>query len=109
MGAGEMGGAKDGRRLAAIMFTDMVGYSALCQKDERLANQLLEDHRRMVRAVIASLGGREVDTTGDGFLLEFGSALQAVHCAILLQQRQAARNASVAEERRFKFRVNLFV
>src|SRR5690349_13375394 len=89
------------------MFTDMVGYSALCQKDERLANRLLEDHRRMVRAALAELGGREVDTTGDGFLLEFGSAQQAVHCAILLQQRQAARNASAAEDRRFQFRVGI--
>jgi TolB-like protein/class 3 adenylate cyclase len=99
--------AKDRRRLAAIMFTDMVGYSALCQRDERLANQLLEDHRRMVRAALTATGGREVDTTGDGFLLEYQSAQQAVHCAILLQQRQAERNASVAEARRFQFRVGI--
>ena len=102
-----MAAARENHRLAAIMSTDMVGYSALCQKDERLANKLLEDHRRMVRTAISALGGREVDTTGDGFLLEFQSALQAVHCAILLQQRQAQRNASVSEDRRFKFRVGI--
>ena len=102
-----MAAARENHRLAAIMFTDMVGYSALCQKNERLANELLEDHRRMVRTAISALGGCEVDTTGDGFLLEFGSALQAVHCAILLQQRQAARNQSVAVERRFQFRVGI--
>ena len=89
------------------MFTDMVGYSALCQRDERLANALLEEHRRMVRAALVETGGHEVDTTGDGFLLEFSSALQAVHCAMLIQQRQAARNAAVDESRRFKFRVGV--
>ncbi len=102
-----MSAVTEHRRLAAIMFTDMVGYSALCQKDERLANQLLEDHRRMVRAALATLGGREVDTTGDGFLLEFQSAVQAVHCAILIQQRQAERNAAIVEARRFQFRVGI--
>jgi TolB-like protein/class 3 adenylate cyclase len=102
-----MSAAPPSHRLAAIMFTDMVGYSALCQKDERVANQLLEDHRRMVRSAIAELDGREVDTTGDGFLLEFGSALQAVRCAILLQQRQAQRNAVAPPDRRFQFRVGL--
>lgn len=102
-----MSAAREPRRLAAIMFTDMVAYSALCQRDERLANQLLEEHRRMVRAALAETGGHEVDTTGDGFLLEFGSALQAVQCAILLQQRQAQRNAAADETHRFNFRVGI--
>jgi class 3 adenylate cyclase len=58
------------RRLAAIMFTDMVSFSALAQRDEALALELLEEHRRIVRSLLPTHGGREVKTTGDGFLLE---------------------------------------
>ncbi|HUP92949.1 MAG TPA: adenylate/guanylate cyclase domain-containing protein, partial [Solimonas sp.] len=102
-----MQASKDGRRLAAIMFTDMVGYSALSQRNERLALQLVDEHRRMVRATLPQFGGREVDTTGDGFLIEFSSALQAVRCAISLQQQQARNNEAAVEERRFQFRVGI--
>ena len=98
---------EQGRRLAAIMFTDMVGYSALTQKNERLALQLVDEHRRMVRALLPRFAGREVDTTGDGFLIEFQSASQAVSYGIALQQRQAAYNRSAAEDRRFQFRVGI--
>src|SRR6266850_4740460 len=74
------------RKLAAIMFTDMVGYSTLSQRNEALALELLEEHRRVVRGVLPQHGGREVKTTGDGFLLEFPSALAAVQCAIEIQE-----------------------
>jgi adenylate cyclase len=56
------------RKLAAIMFTDMVGYSALTQRNERLALELLEEHRRLLRELFPKFEGREVETTGDGFL-----------------------------------------
>jgi adenylate cyclase len=95
------------RRLAAVLFTDMVGYSALCQRSENLAARLLEEHRRMVRAALPGCGGREVETTGDGFLLEFPTASQAVQFGIVIQQRQAARNATVDEAQRFQFRVGV--
>ena len=53
------------RKLAAIMFTDMVGYSALSQRNEALALELLEEHRRLLRALFPRFNGTEVKTIGD--------------------------------------------
>ena len=77
------------RRLAAVMFTDIVGYASLTQKDERLAVELLEEHRRILRPIVARHNGREIKTIGDAFLIEFGSALQATECAIDVQKNAA--------------------
>jgi TolB-like protein/class 3 adenylate cyclase/Tfp pilus assembly protein PilF len=108
--AGQAGGERSAaRRLAAILFTDMVGYSARVQQDEPLAMELLDEHRRIVRKLIPGFGGREVETAGDSFLIEFGSALDALHCAIALQQGHAARNGSAAPGRQFLIRAGLHV
>ncbi len=97
----------DHRRLAAIMFTDMVGYSALTQRNEGLALALLHEQQRLVRPIFAQYGGREVKSTGDGFLVEFSSALQAVRCAIAIQTALVEQNASAAAERRIQVRIGL--
>ena len=93
------------RKLAAIMFTDMVGYSALAQRNEALALVLLAEHQVQLRPLFVQHGGREIKTTGDGFLVEFGSALQAVRCAIAIQRGLVELNASTAVERRFQVQI----
>jgi adenylate cyclase len=93
------------RRLAAIMFTDMVDYTTMSEKDETLALTLLEEHKQLLRPVFARHAGREVKTTGDGFLVEFPSALEAVRCALEIQQLIHERNKSVPSERKILLRV----
>ena len=95
------------RQLAAIMFTDMVGYSALTQRDEALAFELLEEHRRIVREVLAHFHGTEIKTIGDAFLLQFRSALEAVQCALEVQRTFAKRNHDVPRERRIELKIGI--
>ncbi len=82
-----------GRRLAAVMFTDTVGYTAATQADEGRSMDLLRQQVELVRPVVTMHQGREVKSTGDGFLVEFESALKAVQCAIGIQRRIFERNS----------------
>jgi adenylate cyclase len=84
------------RRLSAIMFTDMVGFTARARANEADALRLLEEQEGLVRPLLAAHHGREVKSTGDGFLVEFGSALDAARCAVAIQERLRARNAGGA-------------
>src|ERR1041384_6021775 len=97
------------RKLAAIMFTDMVGYSALVQRNEALALELLEEHRQLLRGLFPKFNGREVETTGDGFLVEFVSALEASKCAIEIQRAVSTRNLTVSAERHIQLRIGIHV
>jgi predicted ATPase len=74
------------------MVTDMVGYSALTQRDEALALKLVKEHEDIVRPLLLLHGGREVKALGDGLLTEFESALDAVRCSIDIQRTFYNRN-----------------
>lgn len=96
-----------GRRLAAIMFTDIVGYTALAQKDESLALRALEKHNLLLRLVLKRHHGREVKTMGDAFLVEFGSALDATNCALEIQQVMHDSNLSSKEPWKTQVRIGI--
>ncbi len=97
------------RQLAAIMFTDMVDYSALAQRDQALALELLEEHRQIVRSLFSRFNGTEIKTFGDAFLVEFHSALEAAQCAIEIQRTLAKRNHDVAADRRIEVRIGIHI
>ncbi len=85
-------GEEAGRPLTTVMFTDMVGYSELTQRDEIGALRLVNEHRAIVRPLLAEHGGREVKTIGDAFMVEFADPSAAVRCALAIQRRHAERN-----------------
>ena len=95
------------RRLAAVMFTDVVGYTTLTQRNEALAMELLEEQRALVRSLLPRHGGREIKTIGDAFLVEFESALEAVRCAFDIQQSLHEQNSGKEIDRRMMLRVGV--
>jgi TolB-like protein len=76
------------------MFTDIVGYTGLTQRNESETMRLLEEHRNLIRPSFVSHGGREVKTIGDAFLVEFRSALDAVLCAVAIQHMMHDRRVA---------------
>jgi len=97
------------RKLVAIMFTDMVGYSAMTQKNEALALELLKEHWELLRRMFPKHGGKEVETKGDAFFVEFASTLEAVRCAIAIQKALFGRNGRVPPEKQIRLRIGLHV
>lgn len=98
------------RRLAAILAADVAGYSRLMGEDEEGTLAELKAHRReLVDQKLKSHRGRLIKTTGDGMLVEFSSAVEAVKCAVEVQRAMVDRNASVRPDRRIEFRVGINV
>jgi class 3 adenylate cyclase len=97
------------RRLAAILAADIAGYSRLMGADEVGTVQALREHRGAAEPLIAEHGGRVVKTTGDGVLIEFGSVVGAVECALGLQRLAAERNAKTPVERRMEWRIGIHI
>jgi TolB-like protein/class 3 adenylate cyclase len=96
------------RRLAAILAADVVGYSRLMGADEEGTQERLKAHLRdLVNPKITEHRGRIVKNTGDGFLAEFRSVVDAVRCAVQIQRGMADREPEVPEERRIRFRIGV--
>lgn len=96
------------RRLAAILCADVAGYSRLMGEDEEGTLAALKAHRReLIDPLLTQHQGRVVKTTGDGFLIEFASVIDAVRCAVVIQQGMEDRNAGVAESGRIRLRIGI--
>jgi adenylate cyclase len=91
------------------MFTDMVGYSSLTQRNEALALQLLEEHRNILRPLFVKHEGREIETAGDAFFVEFTSAVEATVCAIEIQKHLFERNKPEEKDRRIVLRIGIHI
>jgi len=96
------------RRLAAILAADVAGYSRLMGENELGTLEALKAHRReLVDPAIAAHKGRIVKTTGDGMLVEFASVVDAVTCAMAVQDRMAERNSYAAAKIAFRIGINV--
>ena len=89
------------------MFTDMVGYTALGQRNESLSLALVEEQRKLIRPILTRYNGREVKTMGDAFLVEFHNALDAVRCAYDIQRATREFNIPISPESRIHLRIGL--
>ena len=96
------------RRLAAILAADVVGYSRLMQLDEAGTLAALKTSRReILQPAVARHHGRIVKVMGDGVLIEFASAVDAVECGVVLQEAMEAASAGLPEDRRIVLRIGI--
>jgi len=98
-----------GRRLGAIMFTDVVGYTSMSSRDEETALGLLGRYRALLNSVFPKYEGRVVKTMGDGFLVEFASAVEAVDCAVEVQTQMGRFNSPLVEDQKVLVRIGIHV
>lgn len=100
--------AADGtRRLKAIMFTDIKGYSAMMGADEQRTVKLVLEHREIVRECLKGHDGSEHETIGDAFVVLFDSVVNAVRCGTEIQQRLRDRNAQLPTEEQVWLRIGI--
>ena len=96
------------RRLTAIFAADVAGYSRLTGMDEEGTHVRLKEHLRvLLDPKVAAYRGHIVKTTGDGILIEFPSVVEAVACAVAVQEGMAERNAEIPEHHRIIFRIGV--
>ena len=95
------------RKLRAILSADVKGYSRLMGEDELSTVRTLEAYRQMISEVIRNYGGRVVDSPGDNILAEFSSVVDAVECAVEIQEELKAKNSELSENRRMEFRIGI--
>ncbi len=97
------------RKLTTILAADVEGYSRLMSADEEATLKTLKSYREIIDGVIGKHYGRIFGTGGDSVIAEFGSAVEAVRCAITIQEELRIRNAELAEEHQMKFRIGVNV
>jgi class 3 adenylate cyclase len=97
------------RKLAAILSADVAGYSQLMAADEAGTLAALSAHRETIAELIGQHNGRIAGTAGDSIMAEFPSVLEAVQCAVEIQQSAIARNADISEDGRMLFRIGINV
>jgi adenylate cyclase len=95
------------RHLATIMFTDMVGYTALGQKDEELSLTLIQEINKLLRPIFQRHGGTIVKMMGDAFLAQFPDALNGVRCGYDIQRAAREFNIVLPNEKRFSLRIGI--
>src|SRR5262245_22233789 len=95
------------RRLAAILAADVQGYSRLTELNEEASTAMLRMCRAVVEESISAHRGRIFSSTGDGVVAEFPSPVEAIRCAVEIQNEIAARNADVSEDGRMQFRIGV--
>ncbi len=95
------------RKLVAVLAADVVGYSRLMQEDEEATLATLSAHRRIIDGLIAANRGHICNTAGDSILAEFVSVVDAVNCAVAIQQALAAANADHSPERQMHLRIGI--
>jgi adenylate cyclase len=95
------------RKLTAIFSADVEGYSRLMEEDELATIETLTLHKEIMRKLIRHFRGRVVDSTGDNLLAEFASVVDAVQCAVEVQQVLSAKNETLPENRRMYFRIGI--
>ncbi|MGD9075329.1 MAG: tetratricopeptide repeat protein, partial [Desulfobacteraceae bacterium] len=95
------------RKLTAIFSADVEGYSRLMGEDELATIETLTSHKEIMRKLIKQYRGRVVDSTGDNLLAEFTSVVDAVQCAVEVQQVLSAKNETLPENRRMQFRIGI--
>ncbi len=95
------------RKLVAILSADVKGYSRLMGEDEEWTLRTLNTYKEVMRSLIQQYRGRVVNAPGDNVLAEFASVVDAVQCAVEIQQVLRARNALLPENRRTEFRIGI--
>jgi adenylate cyclase len=95
------------RRLAAILAADVVDYSRLMEADEEATLATLNAYREVIDRLVIDLHGRVFGSAGDSVIAEFASPVEAVRCAVEIQQEIETRNANLSEDRRMHFRIGV--
>src|SRR5208282_6295614 len=95
------------RRLSCILAADAVGYSRQMEQDEESTIRVLAAHRAVIDGIITFHGGRIISTAGDSVMAEFGSVVEAVRCAVEIQEALKTRNDALPDKSQMHFRVGV--